>query len=113
MMPKQMGWWMFWQAEAKLRFDPFVCFPPQILAGEVMAFFMRSEGTQEKTIVTADCCYFNPLLRRVIRFLGTSAWRRTNNEPLTKRVGKFRNLEKIYLIKIIIISIKAILKGFS
>ncbi|XP_056089524.1 phospholipid phosphatase-related protein type 2a isoform X1 [Rhinichthys klamathensis goyatoka] len=41
-----------------------------ILAGEVMAFFMRSEGTQEKTIVTADCCYFNPLLRRIIRFLG-------------------------------------------
>lgn len=92
-MPKQMGWWMFWLAEAKLQFDPFACFPPQILAGEVMAFFMRSEGTQEKTIVTADCCYFNPLLRRVIRFLGTS--------------------EKIYLIMIIIISIKAILKGFS
>ncbi|KAK1799251.1 hypothetical protein P4O66_007493 [Electrophorus voltai] len=41
-----------------------------ILAGELMAFFMRSEGTQEKTIVTADCCYFNPLLRRIIRFLG-------------------------------------------
>ncbi|KAF3846808.1 hypothetical protein F7725_003886 [Dissostichus mawsoni] len=29
-----------------------------------------AEGTQEKTIVTADCCYFNPLLRRIIRFLG-------------------------------------------
>uniref|UniRef100_A0A8B9HX15 Phospholipid phosphatase related 2a n=1 Tax=Astyanax mexicanus TaxID=7994 RepID=A0A8B9HX15_ASTMX len=42
----------------------------EILAGELMAFFMKSEGTQEKTIVTADCCYFNPLLRRIIRFLG-------------------------------------------
>ncbi|XP_060749262.1 phospholipid phosphatase-related protein type 2a isoform X5 [Tachysurus vachellii] len=42
----------------------------EILAGELMAFFMKSEGTQEKTIVTADCCYFSPLLRRIIRFLG-------------------------------------------
>lgn len=42
----------------------------KILAGELMAFFMKSEGAQEKTIVTADCCYFSPLLRRIIRFLG-------------------------------------------
>ncbi|TSK87524.1 Phospholipid phosphatase-related protein type 5 [Bagarius yarrelli] len=41
-----------------------------ILAGELMIFLMKSEGTQEKTIVTADCCYFSPLLRRIIRFLG-------------------------------------------
>lgn len=71
MMSKQTEWRMFWWAKASLLFDSFVCFPPQILAGEVMAFFMRSEGAQEKTIVTADCCYFNPLLRRIIRFLGT------------------------------------------
>lgn len=45
-----------------------VCF--QILVGELCAFFTKAEGTQEKTIVTADCCYFNPLLRRIIRFLG-------------------------------------------
>uniref|UniRef100_A0A8C6TA38 Phospholipid phosphatase related 2b n=1 Tax=Neogobius melanostomus TaxID=47308 RepID=A0A8C6TA38_9GOBI len=33
-------------------------------------FFVKSDGAQEKTIVTADCCYFNPLLRRIVRFLG-------------------------------------------
>lgn len=42
----------------------------QILVGELCAFFTKAEGAQEKTIVTADCCYFNPLLRRIIRFLG-------------------------------------------
>ncbi|XP_029582659.1 phospholipid phosphatase-related protein type 2a isoform X2 [Salmo trutta] len=41
-----------------------------ILVGELVAFFLKAEGTQEKTIVTADCCYFNPLLRRIVRFLG-------------------------------------------
>ncbi|XP_023691981.1 phospholipid phosphatase-related protein type 5-like isoform X2 [Paramormyrops kingsleyae] len=41
-----------------------------ILAGELTSFFLKPEGTQEKTIVTADCCYFNPLLRRIVRFLG-------------------------------------------
>lgn len=25
---------------------------------------------QEKTIVTGDCCYLNPLIRRIIRFVG-------------------------------------------
>lgn len=45
-------------------------FCAQILVGELCAFFTKAEGTQEKTIVTADCCYFNPLLRRIIRFLG-------------------------------------------
>ncbi|XP_061839747.1 phospholipid phosphatase-related protein type 5 isoform X3 [Nerophis lumbriciformis] len=41
-----------------------------ILIGEVTGFFVKSEAAQEKTIVTADCCYFNPLLRRIVRFLG-------------------------------------------
>ncbi|KAK7929963.1 hypothetical protein WMY93_006358 [Mugilogobius chulae] len=41
-----------------------------ILIGEVTSFFVKSDGAQEKTIVTADCCYFNPLLRRIVRFLG-------------------------------------------
>ncbi|TNN83678.1 Phospholipid phosphatase-related protein type 1 [Liparis tanakae] len=36
-----------------------------ILIGEVTSFFVKTEGAQEKTIVTADCCYFNPLLRRI------------------------------------------------
>ncbi|XP_045902475.1 phospholipid phosphatase-related protein type 2 isoform X4 [Micropterus dolomieu] len=42
----------------------------EILIGEVTSFFVKTEGAQEKTIVTADCCYFNPLLRRIVRFLG-------------------------------------------
>ncbi|XP_029918992.1 phospholipid phosphatase-related protein type 5-like isoform X2 [Myripristis murdjan] len=42
----------------------------KILIGEVTSFFVKTEGAQEKTIVTADCCYFNPLLRRIVRFLG-------------------------------------------
>ncbi|XP_016896186.1 phospholipid phosphatase-related protein type 2a isoform X3 [Cynoglossus semilaevis] len=41
-----------------------------ILVGELCVFFTKAGGAQEKTIVTADCCYFNPLLRRVVRFLG-------------------------------------------
>uniref|UniRef100_A0A8C2JFD5 Phospholipid phosphatase-related protein type 5 n=1 Tax=Cyprinus carpio TaxID=7962 RepID=A0A8C2JFD5_CYPCA len=41
-----------------------------ILLGELASFFTKPEATQEKTIVTADCCYFNPLLRRIVRFLG-------------------------------------------
>ena len=28
---------------------------------------------QEKTIVTGDCCYLNPLVRRIVRFIGESA----------------------------------------
>lgn len=44
--------------------------PSQILIGEVTSFFVKTERAQEKTIVTADCCYFNPLLRRIVRFLG-------------------------------------------
>ncbi|KAG7505323.1 phospholipid phosphatase-related type 5-like isoform X3 [Solea senegalensis] len=45
-----------------------------ILVGELCVFFSRTEGTREKTIVTADCCYFNPLLRRIVRFLGVYAF---------------------------------------
>ncbi|MGH0168634.1 UNVERIFIED_CONTAM: hypothetical protein FKN15_061819 [Acipenser sinensis] len=41
-----------------------------ILAGELSAFFLRSDAAREKTIATGDCCYFNPLLRRIVRFLG-------------------------------------------
>uniref|UniRef100_A0A8C7WSA2 Phospholipid phosphatase related 2a n=1 Tax=Oryzias sinensis TaxID=183150 RepID=A0A8C7WSA2_9TELE len=47
---------------------------PQILVGELCAFFTKAEETQEKTIVTADCCYFYPLLRRIVRFLGVYAF---------------------------------------
>ncbi|XP_048104171.1 phospholipid phosphatase-related protein type 5 isoform X3 [Alosa alosa] len=41
-----------------------------ILIGELMRFFNKSAATQERTIVSADCCFFSPLLRRIVRFLG-------------------------------------------
>ncbi|XP_067877500.1 phospholipid phosphatase-related protein type 2a isoform X2 [Heterodontus francisci] len=42
-----------------------------IIVGELAAFVFQAEFVrQERTIVTADCCSLNPLLRRVIRFLG-------------------------------------------
>ncbi|GAA6069545.1 phospholipid phosphatase-related protein type 5 isoform X1, partial [Tachysurus ichikawai] len=41
-----------------------------ILIGECAAFFSKPECPQEKTIVTADCCFFSPMLRRIVRFLG-------------------------------------------
>ncbi|XP_041091678.1 phospholipid phosphatase-related protein type 5-like isoform X2 [Polyodon spathula] len=41
-----------------------------ILAGELSVFFLRPDGAREKTIATGDCCYFNPLLRRIVRFIG-------------------------------------------
>uniref|UniRef100_A0A8C4NF15 Phospholipid phosphatase related 2b n=1 Tax=Eptatretus burgeri TaxID=7764 RepID=A0A8C4NF15_EPTBU len=33
-----------------------------------------SRGTRERTIVTGDCCYINPLVRRLVRFLGVFAF---------------------------------------
>ncbi|XP_013918354.1 PREDICTED: lipid phosphate phosphatase-related protein type 2 [Thamnophis sirtalis] len=44
--------------------------PPQILVGELAAFFFQPTRHKEKTIISGECCYFNPLLRRMIRFLG-------------------------------------------
>ncbi|XP_051898013.1 phospholipid phosphatase-related protein type 5-like isoform X1 [Pristis pectinata] len=42
-----------------------------IVLGELAAFAFQSEFVRrERTIVTADCCTLNPLVRRVIRFLG-------------------------------------------
>ncbi|KAJ3614379.1 hypothetical protein NHX12_017953 [Muraenolepis orangiensis] len=41
-----------------------------ILIGEVTSFLMKTDRAQEKTIVSADCCILNPLLRRIVRFLG-------------------------------------------
>lgn len=46
----------------------------QIFIGEVSMYVMKSTReallAQEKTIVTGDCCYLNPLVRRIIRFIG-------------------------------------------
>ncbi|XP_077186074.1 phospholipid phosphatase-related protein type 2 isoform X2 [Paroedura picta] len=41
-----------------------------ILVGELAAFCLQPGAHQEKTILSGRCCYFSPVLRRVIRFLG-------------------------------------------
>lgn len=49
-----------------------------IFVGEVSMYVMRSTREalllQEKTIVTGDCCYLNPLVRRIVRFVGVFAF---------------------------------------
>lgn len=46
----------------------------QIFIGEISMYFIKSTREtliiQEKTILTGECCYLNPLLRRIIRFIG-------------------------------------------
>ncbi|XP_025934516.1 phospholipid phosphatase-related protein type 1 isoform X1 [Apteryx rowi] len=45
-----------------------------IFIGEISMYFIKSTREtliiQEKTILTGECCYLNPLLRRIIRFIG-------------------------------------------
>lgn len=49
-------------------------FPCKIIVGETAVFCLqlatRDFENQEKTILTGDCCYINPLVRRTVRFLG-------------------------------------------
>lgn len=66
--------------------------PLQILLGELTSFFTKPEAMQEKTIVTADCCYFNPLLRRIVRFLG---------KKCTKFDGEFSPLAFLARINVV------------
>lgn len=46
----------------------------QIFIGEISMYMMKSTRealiAQEKMIVTGECCYLNPLIRRIIRFIG-------------------------------------------
>ncbi|XP_010638225.1 phospholipid phosphatase-related protein type 5 [Fukomys damarensis] len=46
----------------------------KIIVGETAVFCLqlatRDFENQEKTILTGDCCYINPLVRRTVRFLG-------------------------------------------
>lgn len=48
----------------------------QIFIGEISMYMMKSTRealiAQEKMIVTGECCYLNPLIRRIIRFIGKS-----------------------------------------
>nr|XP_027786761.1 phospholipid phosphatase-related protein type 1 isoform X3 [Marmota flaviventris] len=44
-----------------------------IFIGEISMYFIKSTResliAQEKTILTGECCYLNPLVRRIIRFI--------------------------------------------
>nr|XP_054092555.1 phospholipid phosphatase-related protein type 5 isoform X4 [Callithrix jacchus] len=52
----------------------FVRLTEKIIVGETAVFCLqlatRDFENQEKTILTGDCCYINPLVRRTVRFLG-------------------------------------------
>lgn len=52
----------------------FLSLSCQIFIGEISMYFIKSTREtliiQEKTILTGECCYLNPLLRRIIRFIG-------------------------------------------
>ncbi|TMS23348.1 Phospholipid phosphatase-related protein type 1, partial [Larimichthys crocea] len=56
-----------------------------ILIGEVTSFFVKTEGAQEKTIVTADCCYFNPLPPQDRTFSGCLLLRPLHDHHLCQR----------------------------
>ncbi|XP_072260545.1 phospholipid phosphatase-related protein type 1 isoform X3 [Pyxicephalus adspersus] len=49
-----------------------------IFIGEVATYFIKSTRenliVQEKMILTGECCYLNPLIRRIIRFIGVFAF---------------------------------------
>uniref|UniRef100_A0A4W4DZK0 Phospholipid phosphatase-related protein type 1 n=1 Tax=Electrophorus electricus TaxID=8005 RepID=A0A4W4DZK0_ELEEL len=49
-----------------------------IFIGEISMYIMKSTRealiAQEKTILTGECCYLNPLIRRIIRFIGVFAF---------------------------------------
>uniref|UniRef100_A0AAR2LUZ0 Phospholipid phosphatase-related protein type 1 n=1 Tax=Pygocentrus nattereri TaxID=42514 RepID=A0AAR2LUZ0_PYGNA len=55
--------------------------PPLVLycvvAANIIVFHVSTREAliaQEKTIVTGECCYLNPLIRRIIRFIGVFAF---------------------------------------
>ncbi|XP_067320466.1 phospholipid phosphatase-related protein type 1 isoform X2 [Anolis sagrei] len=49
-----------------------------IFIGEISMYFIKSTResliVKEKTILTGECCYLNPLIRRIIRFIGVFAF---------------------------------------
>ncbi|KAB0373394.1 hypothetical protein FD755_015053, partial [Muntiacus reevesi] len=59
-----------------------------IFIGEISMYFIKSTResliAQEKTILTGECCYLNPLLRRIIRFIGDTI--KTKSSRLAKPV---------------------------
>ncbi|KFO26541.1 Lipid phosphate phosphatase-related protein type 5 [Fukomys damarensis] len=59
---------------ALCRWGLFNLLKEAIIVGETAVFCLqlatRDFENQEKTILTGDCCYINPLVRRTVRFLG-------------------------------------------
>lgn len=57
-----------------LPLDMSSTFLPQIFIGEISMYFIKSTResliAEEKMILTGDCCYLSPLLRRIVRFIG-------------------------------------------
>uniref|UniRef100_A0A4W3GXQ9 Phospholipid phosphatase-related protein type 1 n=1 Tax=Callorhinchus milii TaxID=7868 RepID=A0A4W3GXQ9_CALMI len=56
--------------------DESSAIPPALLYALVAGLppVMVKFGNREKTMVTGDCCYINPLVRRTFRFLGVYAF---------------------------------------
>ncbi|KAI4579900.1 hypothetical protein MJT46_001268 [Ovis ammon polii x Ovis aries] len=65
---------MEFHKQAKKLLGNFKVTLSQIIVGETAVFCLqlatRDFENQEKTILTGDCCYINPLVRRTVRFLG-------------------------------------------
>ncbi|XP_025048994.1 phospholipid phosphatase-related protein type 5 [Alligator sinensis] len=64
----------FWNMLQILVYSMFL----KIIIGETAVFCLqlatKDFENQEKTILTGDCCYINPLVRRTFRFLGIYAF---------------------------------------
>lgn len=79
-------------------------FSCKIIVGETAVFCLqlatRDFENQEKTLLTGDCCYINPLVRRTVRFLGTCSlnclwwcWRRVHAEGSLSSVRHFNRMQ--------------------
>nr|KAF6434175.1 phospholipid phosphatase related 1 [Molossus molossus] len=62
-----------------------------IFIGEISMYFIKSTResliAQEKTILTGECCYLNPLLRRIIRFVVMSKSSHQHQIAMTSMTG--------------------------
>ncbi|KAG8132654.1 hypothetical protein E2320_010494 [Naja naja] len=76
MQGRKQLWWGFLPINICQRFK--VDFFEVVIVGETAVFCLqmatRDFENQEKTILTGDCCYINPLVRRTVRFLGIYAF---------------------------------------
>uniref|UniRef100_A0A8C7YFZ6 Phospholipid phosphatase-related protein type 1 n=1 Tax=Oryzias sinensis TaxID=183150 RepID=A0A8C7YFZ6_9TELE len=72
-----------------------------IFVGEISMYVMKSTReallAQEKTIVTGDCCYLNPLIRRIIRFIGENTMP-GEGRPLAIHARQQQTLNALHII---------------